>query len=202
MSKRWLTEHRSDEYHTKSKEDGFRARSAYKLLHINEKFSIFKNVRYVLDLGASPGSWLQVSVSQLKNVSPKIMGVDRKRIQEIEGVKHLRMDVYSDLIDVEVSTYFTQGIDLVLSDLAPNTSGNKILDAGRSLDLVERAFEIARPYLRKKGKFVAKAFHCPEIDQLKKKFMSKFDKVHIFKPKASRQHSRELFIIALGYNKK
>ncbi len=89
MSKRWLADHRSDEFHHKSRIDGYRARSAYKILHINEKFQIFKGVRYVLDLGSSPGSWLQVAVSQLKKSDPKIMGVDRKKIKEIEGAKSL-----------------------------------------------------------------------------------------------------------------
>ena len=111
MSNRWLSEHRTDEYHKKSKVDGFRARSAYKLLHINNKFHIFKNARFVLDLGASPGSWLQVCISLLKNVNPKIMGVDRKRIKNIEGIKLIRMDVYSDRLDEEISSYFTKGID-------------------------------------------------------------------------------------------
>jgi 23S rRNA (uridine2552-2'-O)-methyltransferase len=202
MSKRWLDKHRSDEFHKKSKTDGYRARSAYKLLHINSKFHIFKNVRYVLDLGASPGSWLQVCVSQLTNSKPKIMGVDRKRIKDIDGVKQIHMDVYSEKLDGEIQTYFPKGIDLILSDLAPNTSGNKNLDSARSVDLVLRAYELARPYLRNKGKFVAKLFHCPEIEDLKKKLELTFERVQFFKPKASREHSREIFLIALGYRKK
>ena len=202
MSKRWIAKHRSDKFHKKSKADGYRARSAYKLLHINTKFQIFKNVRYVLDLGASPGSWLQVCVSQLDKSNPKIMGVDRKRIQEINGVKHLHMDVYSEKLDGEIQSFFTKGIDLILSDLAPNTSGNKTLDSARSVDLVLRAYEVAQPYLRHKGKFVAKIFHCPEIDDLKRKLDPRFERVQFFKPKASREHSRELFVIALGYKKK
>ena len=201
MSKRWLAEHRSDEYHKKSKQDGYYARSAYKLLHINEKFKIFKNVRSVLDLGASPGSWLQVSVSQLKSSNPKIMGVDRKRIKPIEGVKHLHMDVYSDQLDEEIQTFFTKGIDLVLSDLAPNTSGNKTLDSARSIDLVMRAYEVARSHLRPKGKFIAKLFQCYEMGEVKRDLEKNFEKVQFFKPKASRQHSRELFLIALGFKK-
>ncbi|MBN2157312.1 MAG: RlmE family RNA methyltransferase [Candidatus Lokiarchaeota archaeon] len=202
MSKRWLAEHRSDEYHNKSKEDGFRARSAYKLLHINEKFHIFKNVRNVLDLGASPGSWLQVTLSQLKEKRTKILGVDQKKIREIEGVKQLKMDVYSDQLEDEIKTYFPKGIDLLLSDLAPNTSGNKTYDAARSVDLVNRAFEIAEKFLQPGGNLVAKLFHCPEIKELKRKFEQTFQKVQFHKPKASRQHSREIFIIALGYKNK
>ncbi len=204
MSKRWLAEHRTDEFHNKSKEDGYRARSAYKLLQIDEKFQIFRNVRYVLDLGASPGSWLQVSVKQLSKVNPKIMGVDRKRIKEIEGVTYVHMDVYSEKLDAEVKSFFTKGIDLVLSDLAPNTSGNKTLDAARSVDLVNRAFDLVYPHLRPKGKFIAKVFHCPEVNSLKRKFEKGFSHVQTFKPKASREHSREIFIIAIGFtgNKK
>ena len=112
------------------------------------------------------------------------------------------MDVYSDHLDEEVSSYFDKGIDLVLSDLAPNTSGNKTLDGTRSADLVERAFEVAQPYLRKNGKLVAKVFHSSEIGQLKKKFEKYFNHVHYFKPKATRQHSREIFLVATGYKRK
>jgi len=202
MSKRWLADHRSDEFHNKSKIDGYRARSAYKILHINEKFQIFKGVRYVLDLGSSPGSWLQVAVSQLKKSNPKIMGVDRKKIKEIEGVKHLHMDVYSEQLEIEIQSYFPYGIDLVMSDLAPNTSGNKDYDATRSVELVYRAFQLADTNLRPNGKFIAKIFHCPEIHQLKRNLEPKFDKVQYYKPKASREHSREIFLVALGYNKK
>ena len=130
------------------------------------------------------------------------MGIDRKRIKDIEGVKLLRLDVYSDRLDEEISAYFIKGIDLVLSDLAPNTTGNKTLDGNRSVDLVERAFEVAKPYLRKNGKLVAKVFHSSEIGQLKKKFEKFFNQVHYFKPKATRQHSREIFLVATGYIRK
>ena len=201
MSKRWLAEHRSDEFHKKSKQDGYYARSAYKLLNINDKFNIFKKVRFVLDLGASPGSWLQVTSSKLKNFNPKIMGVDRKKIKPVEDVKHLHMDVYSDQLEEEIRSYFTKGIDLVLSDLAPNTSGNKTLDSGRSIDLVMRAYDISRPFLRLKGKFIAKLFQCAEMNEIKRRLEKDFERVQFFKPKASRQHSRELFVIALGFKK-
>ncbi len=202
MSKRWLAEHRSDEFHKKSKKDGYYARSAYKLLNINDKFQIFKNVRFVIDLGAAPGSWLQVTKSHLHDKNSKIMGVDRKRIKEIEAVKHLRMDVYSDKLDEEIRSFFTKGIDLVLSDMAPNTSGHKTLDGARSVDLVSRAYELTSPYLRHKGKFIAKLFQCPEINTLKKEIEKDFQKVQFFKPKASRQHSREMFLIATGFKRK
>ncbi|MHA1111252.1 MAG: RlmE family RNA methyltransferase [Promethearchaeota archaeon] len=201
MSKRWLAEHRSDQYHKKSKQDGYYARSAYKLLNINEKFNIFKNVRFVLDLGASPGSWLQVTSSTLKKSNPKIMGVDRKKIKPVEGVKHLHMDVYSDQLEEKIRSFFTKGIDLVLSDLAPNTSGNKTLDSGRSIDLVMRAYDVSYPFLRPKGKFIAKLFQCAEMNEVKRRLEKDFEKIQFFKPKASRQHSRELFIVASGFKK-
>ena len=201
MSKRWLSEHRSDAYHKKSKQDGYYARSAYKLLNINDKFNIFKNVKYVIDLGASPGSWLQVTVSKLGKTNPKIMGVDRKKIKSVEGIKHLHMDVYSDQLEEEIKAFFTKGIDLVLSDLAPNTSGNKILDSGRSVDLVMRAYDVTYPYLRPRAKFIAKFFQCAEMNDIKRRLEKDFEKVQFFKPKASRQHSRELFVIATRYKK-
>ncbi|TFG19771.1 MAG: RlmE family RNA methyltransferase [Promethearchaeota archaeon] len=201
MSKRWLTEHHSDEFHKKSKQEGYYARSAYKLLNIDEKFNIFKNIRYVLDLGASPGSWLQVTSLKLDKSKTKIMGVDLKKIRPVEGVKQLHMDVYSDQLEEEIRTYFTKGIDLVLSDLAPNTSGNKILDSGRSIALVMRAYDISHPFLRQKGKFVAKLFQCAEMNEIKHRLEKDFLKVQFYKPKASRQHSRELFIIASGFKK-
>ena len=201
MSKRWLAKHRSDEYHKKSKKDGYFARSAYKLLNIHQKFNIFNNVQYVLDLGASPGSWLQVTLSQVKSPKAKIMGVDRKRIKPIEGVYQLHMDVYSDQLEDEIRQYFPEGIDLVMSDMAPNTSGNKTLDSARSIGLVSRALEVSRSHLRTNGKFIAKLFQCQEINALKRNVEADFKKVQFFKPKSSRTHSREMFLIALGYKK-
>jgi len=142
-----------------------------------------------------------VTVSKLGKTNPKIMGVDRKKIKSVEGIKHLHMDVYSDQLEEEIKAFFTKGIDLVLSDLAPNTSGNKILDSGRSVDLVMRAYDVTYPYLRPRAKFIAKFFQCAEMNDIKRRLEKDFEKVQFFKPKASRQHSRELFVIATRYKK-
>ncbi|MHA1728444.1 MAG: SAM-dependent methyltransferase [Promethearchaeota archaeon] len=196
-----LRKYKKDIYHKKSKEEGFRARSAWKLIQINERFNIFTNVNSVLDLGAAPGSWIQVLLRLIGDRNPLVFGVDYKHIGPIEGAKISSVNVYSEKIEEEIEDYFKNGIDCILSDMAPKISGNKSLDNGKMIDLVNRAYELVRKYMNKGGNFVIKVFQYPEINALLKEFKRYFQMVKLHKPKASRIGSRELYIIAKNYKK-
>ncbi|MCP4763532.1 MAG: RlmE family RNA methyltransferase [archaeon] len=196
-------ETKKDIYHKKSKIEGYRARSAYKLIQINERFNIFNqnSIKNILDLGCAPGSWPQVLINKIGNRKGlKIMGVDYKRMGPIEGVKLLSINVFSEKFEKEIESYFPKGLDLILSDMAPKISGVKSLDSTRTIELIERAYDLSDKYLNKNGNFIAKVFQCSELnDLLKNTFEKNFQFVKIHKPKASRKGNRELYIIAKGY---
>lgn len=198
MSKRWLAKNKRDYYHKKSKEEGFRARAAYKLIQIDERFNIFKNVKSILDLGAAPGSWVQAILNKIGDRKPLIMGVDYKRMGDIDGARMLSINVYSEELEKEIINYFPQGIDLILSDMAPKITGNKELDAVKTIDLIRRAL-FFKKYLNPNGNFVAKVFHCPEMFELLNELKGEFQSAQTHKPKASRMGNRELYIIAKGF---
>jgi 23S rRNA (uridine2552-2'-O)-methyltransferase len=191
-------QYKKDEFANKAKEDGFRARSAYKIIQIHEQFKIFNKARSILDLGCAPGSWLQAIFDITQGRKIQLMGVDLTRISPIEGVKLLKMDVSSEKLEEEIKNYFKDGIDVIVSDLAPHTSGNKTLDAGRSIDLVQRAFSLADKYMNPGGNVVAKVFQSQDMNQFMKEIKPKFEYIQTHKPKASRQGNSELYIVALG----
>jgi 23S rRNA (uridine2552-2'-O)-methyltransferase len=192
-----------DFYHKKSKIDGFRARSAYKLMQIHEKFKILNSMNNILDLGAAPGSWIQVILDITDNHSkPRIMGVDYKRVGQLPGAKLLAMNVFSDKFETEITNYFENGIDLILSDMAPKISGNKSIDAAKTIDLIIRAYDLALKFMNSGGNFVAKIFQCPEMHGLLRRFKTKFNFAQIYKPKASRTGNREYYLIAKGFKLK
>lgn len=203
MAKKWLAKNRNDFYHKKSKIEGFRARSAYKLIQIDEKFKILKSMNSVLDLGAAPGSWIQVILDLTDNrKKPRIMGVDYKKVGQLPGAKILSINVFSEKLEEEIAEYFENGIDLILSDMAPKISGNKSIDAAKTIDLVMRAYDLALKFMNSGGNFVAKVFQCPEMHDLLRKIKTKFIFAQIHKPKASRTGNREYYIIAKGFKLK
>ena len=205
MSKKWLSKNKKDYFYAKSKEDGFRARAVYKITQINDEFGIFtrgttkETVKGVLDLGAAPGSWIQGVLSVIGNENPKILGVDVKRMGEIPGARMVTLNVMSEQMENEIESFFDRGIDLVLSDMSPKISGNKEIDTGKTLDLVNRAIVLARKYLNKGGNFVSKIFQYAEMNEIINDLKQDFNIVQAHKPKASRQGNREMYIIALGY---
>jgi 23S rRNA (uridine2552-2'-O)-methyltransferase len=192
---------KKDEFHKKAQEDGFRARSAFKIIQIHEQFNIFHNAKAILDLGCAPGSWLQAILDLTKDRKIKLMGVDLTRITPIEDVKLLKMDVFSEKLEEEIENYFVDGIDVIVSDMAPHTSGNKTLDSGRSIDLVQRAFSLADNFLKVGGNVVTKVFQSQDMNEFVRKIKAKYEFVQTHKPKASRQGNWELYIIAKGKKK-
>ncbi|MBD3352998.1 MAG: rRNA methyltransferase [Candidatus Lokiarchaeota archaeon] len=192
--------YKKDLYHKKAVEKGYRSRAAFKLIQIDDKYNILKNARRILDLGCAPGSWLEVIIKRTKNKPTKIIGIDQTRTSSIPGAKILKMDVFSKKVEKMIENEVPEGFELIISDMAPNTTGNRSTDSARSFTLAERAFNLARKYLIKNGDFVAKIFHSPDLKVLIQMMTPYFKEIHSYKPKASRKNSREIYIIALTKN--
>lgn len=177
----------------KARQQGYRARSVYKLLFLNRKYRIIKKNNKVLDLGCWPGSWLQV-ITQLK---ANAFGVDIKQILHLPNVKFILGDVKEGKTISKIKDLGK--FDVVLSDLAPNTSGNRLLDQERSLELSNIAFNIAKGVLKYKGNFVCKIFQGKELNEFLNGVKKNFCFVKSVKPEASKKESKEMYIVALGY---
>jgi 23S rRNA (uridine2552-2'-O)-methyltransferase len=182
-----------DKFSLKSRQEGYLARSVYKLIFLNKKYRIIKKNDNVLDLGCFPGSWLQV----INKVKVNAVGVDIKQISNIPNVKFILGNVREKETINKIRSYGK--FDVVLSDLAPNTSGNKSLDQERSLELSEIAFNIAKDVLKHKGNFVCKIFQSKEFNEFLNKVKKNFYFVKSVKPEASKKESKEMYIVALGY---
>ena len=198
-SKRWLREHRSDLYVQKARSEGYRSRAAYKLLEIHERDRLFKPGMTVLDLGAAPGGWSQVA-RQLTGERGSIIASDILPMPSIAGVTFIQGD-FSEAAVIEqvLQALGEDKADLVLSDMAPNMSGVKAVDQARHMYLAECALECACKSLKTSGTFLAKLFHGEGFDQYLKDLRTRFDKVQVRKPKASRDRSSEAYVLARGY---
>ena len=177
----------------KSHVDGYRARSAYKLIEIEEKFKIFKNGISVIDLGASPGSWSQYVAKVVK--SGRIVSIDLKDIEEIENIIQIKGDFTTKDSKEKIKGYFRSKVDVVLSDMAVNTTGIKDIDAIYTGELCKEAMLFAKDILTTEGKFVAKIFLGSSFNEIVALGKTIFKEVKVFKPKSSRKDSKESFII-------
>ena len=194
-SSKWLNRQINDEFVLKSKKEGFRSRSSYKLIQINEKFDFLNSSKNILDLGCAPGGWLQVS-KKFSTVQTKILGVDKLNIEEIPGVWFYQGDIYNDEVINHIETFFEKKIDLIMSDMSPNTTGNKKVDHLRILSLVERVIDISNQLLQKDGFIVIKIFQGGMNGELIKNMRKSLKNIKNFKPKASRKESPEMYLIA------
>jgi len=193
ISKNWLNKQKRDVYVRLSKVEGYRARSAYKLIEINEKFKIFKGGMCVLDIGAAPGSWSQYASKVVKN--GKIISVDLKDMREIKNTIQIEGDFTDNDTQTQIKSYITNKLDVVMSDMAVNTTGIKNLDTMQTGELCKEAMIFSKDVISEKGFFISKIFMgntFNEIVALGKKF---FREVKVFKPKSSRKDSKESFII-------
>ncbi len=186
---------KEDFYTRLAKKEGYPARSVYKLKEIDEKYKIFKKGEKVLDLGCSPGSWL-IYISQKVGDKGMVVGIDMESVKIVDkpNILFIKKDIF-DLKELD----FKEKFQAVVSDLAPKTSGLKSLDAGRSLELSEKSFEIAKSVLLLGGNFVCKLFESESSDGFFKKVKRYFDSVKRFKPKAVVRGSKEFYIIAKGF---
>jgi len=193
ISKNWINKQKRDIYVRQSQVDGYRARSAYKLIEIDEKFKIFKNGISVIDLGASPGSWSQYISRTVK--SGRLVSIDLKGMEEIENTIQIKGD-FTDLESQEkIKSLFKSKVDVVVSDMAVNTTGIKDIDAIYTGELAMEAMNFSKEMLVKEGRFVSKIFLGSSFNEIVALGKKLFKEVKVFKPKSSRKESKESFII-------
>ncbi len=187
-----------DRFYHKAKEENFAARSVYKLQEIDQRFKIFKPGQVVLDLGCSPGSWSQYA-SQKIGERGRILGVDLKPVTvSLPNATFIEADLRDlNLEEVFKSHGFAPPFDLVISDMAPNTTGIKSADQARSFELCELAVHIAQKFLKPGGHFVTKFFHSNDFIELRKQVQATFKKVEFIKPESTRSISKEIFFVGL-----
>ena len=193
ISKNWIIKQKRDIYIKQSKIEGYRSRAVYKLKEINEKFKILKNGIHLVDLGAAPGSWTQYVYKNFKN--SKILSIDLKEMEEIENVYQVKGDFTDELQQKKIINYFSGKIDVVTSDMAVNTTGNKNLDSIVTGELVLEAISFSNNILKRQGILVSKIFMGSSFNEIVKIAKKNFKEIHIYKPPASRKDSKESFII-------
>ncbi len=197
-SGRWMSEHLSDEYVKKAQKEGYRSRAVYKLTEIIEKDKFIKSGDRVLDLGAAPGGWSQVAI-KLVGKKGQVIASDILDIEPIDNVDFLCGDFTQDSVYEELLELTTgKKIDVVLSDMAPNMSGQLSVDIPKSMYLCELALDMAVKTLSANGTFFIKVFQGVGFDEYVKTCRASFKKVIIRKPKASRARSKEVYLLAIG----
>ena len=194
----WRKQQHLDRYFKKAKQDGYRARSAYKLTQMQERFHLIHRGDVVVDLGAAPGSWSQVA-AELVGPDGQVVALDLQAIDPIRGVTRIE----GDMLDPEVRSRVVEAVghqaDVVLSDAAPATTGIKLRDHVRSIELARTAFELAQTLLRDGGSMVLKVFEGEDFPGLLQDVKRTFRRAQAHKPSATRDESWEMFIVARGY---
>lgn len=188
-----------DRFFKKAKEENFAARSVYKLQEIDQKYKIFKPNQLVLDLGASPGSWSQYA-SQKVGSGGKVLGVD---LSPVEVKLNNATFIQADLRDLNLEEIFQQHgfqppFDLVLSDMAPKTTGIRLTDQARSMELCELALDIAKRFLKPNGHFICKLFHSDDFTILRDAIKKDFTRFEAVKPESTRKISKEIFLVGIS----
>jgi len=196
-SKQWLRRHVNDPYVQRSKKEGYRSRSAYKLIEIDERDKVLKPGMLVVDLGAAPGGWSQVAA---KRVGPKgaVVAIDLLAMEPISGVTVLMADFAGDEGVDAVEKNMARKADVVLSDMAPNMSGIAVSDQARSMELAEIARDFAQLHLKAEGVFIVKVFQGAGYDEYLRSLRAMFGKVVARKPASSRGESSEQYLLARG----
>ena len=199
-SKQWLQEHFDDFYVKKAHLEGYRSRAIYKLKEIDEKEHLLKPGMVVVDLGAAPGGWTQY-VSEKLDGRGKIIALDLLLMDALAGVDFILGDFREDSVLQQLTNILPEGgVDVLLSDMAPNMSGNVAVDIPRAMYLAELAFDFGSKMLKPGGVLLMKIFHGTGFDDLIKQARLQFERVTIRKPSASRSRSRETYLLAKGYN--
>ena len=193
ISKSWVIRQRRDKYVRQSKLEGYSSRAVYKLKELDEKFKIIKNNLNILDVGSAPGSWTQYLSEKSKG--SKIMSIDLKEVEKIKDVYHFVGDFLDNKNQKIITDYFPKKIDLVVSDMAVNTTGNKNLDSIQTGELSLTAMHFAVGMLRPKGIFLSKIFMGSTFNEIVENAKKNFKESKIFKPPSSRKDSKESFII-------
>jgi len=193
ISKNWINKQRRDIYVRQSKIDGYRSRAAYKIIEIDEKFKIFRNGKTIIDLGAAPGSWSQYVSKKIKN--GKIISIDLKDVEKINNVIQIKGDFTDEKNKLKIKNLSNSSADVVLSDMAVNTTGIKNIDSIYTGELCKEAMFFSKEILNKDGKFISKIFMGSTFNEVIILGKSIFKEFKVFKPKSSRKDSKESFII-------
>jgi 23S rRNA (uridine2552-2'-O)-methyltransferase len=193
ISKNWVNKQRRDTYVRQSKVDGYRARSAYKLIEIDEKFKIFKGGLTVIDIGAAPGSWSQYASKVVRN--GKIISIDLKEMEPIDNTVQIKGDFTENETQQKIKELLTSKSDVVMSDMAVNTTGIKNIDSIQTGELCKEAMIFSKDIISNGGFFVSKIFMGGSFNEIVQHGKNIFREVKVFKPKSSRKDSKESFII-------
>ena len=192
ISKSWIIKQHRDPFFKKSKTLGYRSRSAFKLIELNEKFKFIKNNSNLLDIGSSPGGWSQIASSIIKN--GKIVAVDKKPMAEVKNVTFFQKDFSDSELQKEIKKTFGGKIDIVVSDMASETTGNKSLDCIRTNLLCSEVINFSISILKQRGILVSKVFMGEDFLEIRELAKKKFKNVEFYKPKSSRSESKETYI--------
>jgi 23S rRNA (uridine2552-2'-O)-methyltransferase len=193
ISKNWVNKQRRDTYVRQSKVDGYRARSAYKLIEIDEKFRVFKGGMNVIDIGAAPGSWSQYASKKVK--SGKIISIDLKEMEKIQNTIQIKGDFTQKEIQNQIKKHLSKTSEVVMSDMAVNTTGIKNIDSIQTGELCKEAMIFSKEIISEKGFFISKIFMGGSFNEIVALAKQIFKEVKVFKPKSSRKDSKESFII-------
>ena len=196
ISKNWIRQRQKDYFFTQSKIQGYRSRSAFKLIQIDEKFKFINENTLLLDLGSSPGGWSQVASKKINK--GKILSVDIKPMQKINGVNFIQGDFLDLIIQKKINNFFDKKIDVVISDMAANTTGNKNLDSYRTGELCLESMKMARNILKQDGVFLSKFFMGTIFAEIQKNANIYFKKVIKYKPISSKKESKEIYLYCKG----
>lgn len=198
-SHRWLQEHVNDPYVKQAQKDGYRSRSSYKLLELNEKDRLIRPGMLIMDLGSAPGGWSQVA-GRLVGDKGRVLATDILPMEPLKNVDFIQGDFREEAVFNQILDLLNgDKPDLIISDIAPNISGIDSADQASSMYLVELALDMARKVLKPRGNFVAKVFQGAGSEAYLKELRSSFEKVLIRKPAASRSRSREVYVVAKGF---
>jgi len=196
-SKNWIKGHVKDPFVIQAQKDGYRSRAAYKLIEIDKKYKIIKSGITAVDLGAAPGGWSQVLKKKI-GLKGKVVGIDLLEVAPIKGIDFIKGDfMQEEILNEMVDKLENKPVDLVISDIAPNISGIKMVDQQKAIYLNELAFDFASKHLKQNGSFLVKSFVGKDFEGFVKNLRSCFKKVYKIKPDSSRSRSAEIFL--LGY---
>ena len=191
-SNTWKIKQHRDQFFKKSKSLGYRSRAFFKLIELNKKFKFIKKNTNLLDLGSSPGSWSQVASKLISN--GKILAIDIKKMEPVANIKFLNCDIFDKNTKNQIVDYFKGDLDVIISDMAADTTGNKSLDSIRTNQLCSEAIDFSTKILKKNGVFVSKLFMGDDFLEVKNFAKLMFKEVNFFKPESSRNESKETYL--------
>ena len=191
-SNSWKIKQHRDQYFKKSKTLGYRSRASFKLIELNEKYKFIRSNTNLLDLGSTPGGWSQVAAKII--TSGKILSVDLNDMDSLKNVRFLKGDIMEKDTKIKILSYFDKNLDVIISDMAANTTGNKSLDSIRTNQLCVNIIHFSKDILKPKGVLVSKLFMGDDFIEVKNLAKSIFKKVNFFKPKSSRKESKETYL--------